>query len=88
MPSHFFNHPVRVGSLTPLNARDLISAFFILFPHLRVEACDSCRHYIKAVDLTLSGLAIPEVDELAAIPLDLWARENDYIKLQPNILGF
>jgi FdhE protein len=57
------------------------------FPHLRVEACDSCRHYIKAVDLTLNGLAIPEVDELAAIPLDLWAREKDYIKLQPNILG-
>jgi FdhE protein len=57
------------------------------FPHLRAEACDSCRHYIKAVDLTLDGRAIPEVDELAAIPLDLWARENGYIKLQANILG-
>jgi FdhE protein len=56
-------------------------------PHLRAEACDSCRHYIKAVDLTLNGLAIPEVDELAAIPLDLWMQEKDYIKLQPNILG-
>jgi FdhE protein len=57
------------------------------FPHVRTEACDSCRHYIKAVDLTLDGLAVPEVDELAAIPLDLWAREKDYIKLQANILG-
>jgi FdhE protein len=57
------------------------------FPHVRTEACDSCRHYIKAVDLTLNGLAIPEVDELATIALDLWARERGYSKLQPNILG-
>jgi FdhE protein len=57
------------------------------FPQLRTEACDSCRHYIKAVDLTLNGLAIPEVDELAAIALDLWARDKGYIKLQANILG-
>ena len=57
------------------------------FPHLRAEACDTCRHYIKAVDLTLNGLAVPEVDELASIPLDLWAHQSDYIKLQSNILG-
>jgi FdhE protein len=57
------------------------------FPYLRAEACDSCRHYIKAVDLSLNGLAVPEVDELAAIALDLWAAENNYVKLQPNILG-
>jgi len=58
------------------------------FPHIRVEACDSCKHYIKSVDLTVDGLAVPEVDELAAIPLDLWATENDYVKLTPNLLGF
>jgi FdhE protein len=57
------------------------------FPHLRAEVCDSCRYYIKAVDLTLNGLAIPEVDELAAIPLDVWLSEKHYIKLQANILG-
>lgn len=57
------------------------------FPHLRAEACDSCRHYIKAVDLTINGLAVPEVDELAAVSIDLWAVENGYIKLQANILG-
>ena len=57
------------------------------FPHLRAEACDSCGHHINAVDLTLNGLAIPEVDELAAIPLDLWAAEKGYFELQTNILG-
>jgi formate dehydrogenase formation protein len=55
------------------------------FPHIRVEACDSCRHYIKAIDLTVDGLAVPEVDELAAVALDLWAAENGYTKLVPNL---
>lgn len=27
------------------------------------------------------------VDELAAIPLSLWASENGYTKLNPNLLG-
>ena len=33
------------------------------------------------------GLAIPEVDELAAIPLTLWADERGYAKLSRNIFG-
>ena len=57
------------------------------FPHVRVEACDSCRVYLKAIDLTRDGLAIPEVDELAAVSLDLWAAEHGYTKLQVNIAG-
>jgi formate dehydrogenase maturation protein FdhE len=42
---------------------------------------------LKTVDLTKAGLAIPVVDELATIPLDLWARERGYEKLQINLLG-
>jgi len=57
------------------------------FQHLLVEACDTCEKYITAVDLTKDGHAIPEVDELAALPLNLWANENGYTKLQPNLLG-
>jgi FdhE protein len=57
------------------------------FSHLRVEACDTCRHYIKTVDLTKSGRAVPVVDELAAIPLSLWAAENGYTKVSTNLLG-
>jgi formate dehydrogenase maturation protein FdhE len=30
--------------------------------------------YLKGIDLTKIGLAIPIVDELATISLDLWAR--------------
>jgi FdhE protein len=57
------------------------------FPHLRVECCDTCRTYIKSTDLTKNGLADPLVDELASIPLDLWAQERDYTKIRPNLLG-
>jgi FdhE protein len=54
--------------------------------HVRVEACDSCRSYIKTVDLTKSGLAEPVVDEMASIPLDLWAQNQGYTKLQCNLM--
>ena len=54
--------------------------------HVRVDACDSCRTYIKTVDLTKDGLAVPIVDDLATLPLDLWARDRGYRRLYPNLL--
>jgi FdhE protein len=57
------------------------------FGHVRVEACDSCGCYITTVDLTKNGRAVPVVDELATIPLNLWAQEQGYVKMQANVLG-
>jgi FdhE protein len=57
------------------------------FDHVRIEACDSCRHYIKGIDLTRLGLAVPLVDEIYAAPLDLWAREHGYTKIELNLVG-
>lgn len=57
------------------------------FDYIRVECCDTCKTYIKSVDLTKDGHAEPLVDELASAPLDLWAHEHGYAKLQRNILG-
>jgi FdhE protein len=57
------------------------------FPYIRVECCDACKTYIKSIDLTKNGLAEPLVDELASVPLDLWAQEHGYAKLHPNLLG-
>jgi len=57
------------------------------FDYLRVEACDSCYNYTISVDLTKDGHAVPLVDELAALPLSLWANEQGYRKLQKNLLG-
>jgi FdhE protein len=57
------------------------------FPHVRVEACDSCRRYIKTIDVTKNGHAVAIVDELATIPLNLWAEDHGYAKLRTNLLG-
>jgi FdhE protein len=56
--------------------------------HVRVEACDTCRFYLKSVDLTKDGFAIPVVDEIATVALNLWAEEHDYSKIETNVLGF
>jgi formate dehydrogenase accessory protein FdhE len=56
-------------------------------PHVRVDVCDSCRSYVKTVDLSKDGRALPLVDELATIPLNLWAIEHGYTKSQTNLLG-
>ena len=57
-------------------------------PAVRVEACDSCKRYLKSIDLTVDGHAVPIVDEVATVPLDLWAVDQGYQKLKLNILGF
>ncbi|HST21640.1 MAG TPA: formate dehydrogenase accessory protein FdhE [Blastocatellia bacterium] len=57
------------------------------YDHVRVECCETCKHYIKGVDLTRLGLAVPLVDEIAAAPLDLWAHEHGYTKIELNLIG-
>ena len=57
------------------------------WPHIRLEECGSCRTYLKAVDLRENGLALPVVDELASVELDLWAVEQGLSKLRTNLLG-
>ena len=57
------------------------------FAHVRIDACDSCRHYVKTIDLTKDGLAVPCVDDLASVSLDLWARERGYTRIKSNVLG-
>jgi formate dehydrogenase accessory protein FdhE len=58
-----------------------------LFPHIRVEACETCKVCVRTIDLTKDGNAVPVVDDLAAIPLTLWSQEHGYTRLQPNLLG-
>ena len=58
------------------------------FAHVRIDACDRCQHYIKTIDLTRDGLAVPCVDDIASVSLDLWARERGYTRLKSNVLGF
>lgn len=57
------------------------------FDHVRVDACESCRHYLKSIDLGRLGLAVPIVDEVAGAALDLWARDHGYEKIELNLVG-
>jgi|SRR5271169_1423334 len=57
------------------------------FPQIRVECCETCKHFLPTIDLTRDGNAVPIVDDLAAMPLSLWAAENGYTRIQANLLG-
>lgn len=56
------------------------------FPYIRIEACDACHTFLKTIDLTKDGRAVPAVDEIGSLPLTLWAEEKGYHKLQTNLL--
>jgi FdhE protein len=57
------------------------------YDHVRIESCDTCNRYIKGVDLTRLGFAVPLVDEIAAAALDIWAEERGYTKIELNLVG-
>jgi formate dehydrogenase maturation protein FdhE len=58
------------------------------FPHLRVAGCSTCNRYLIEVDMARDARAVPEVDELAALPLDLHAGDQGLEKVTPNLMGF
>jgi formate dehydrogenase maturation protein FdhE len=57
------------------------------YDHVRVEVCDTCRHYQKGIDRSRLGVAVPLVDDVGTTALDLWAREHGYTKIEMNLLG-
>jgi FdhE protein len=59
-----------------------------MFPHMSVHACRTCARYLLNVDLGRETRAVPAVDELAAVPLVLYAREQGLDKIVVNLAGF
>jgi Protein involved in formate dehydrogenase formation len=59
-----------------------------VFPHLRIAGCATCDRYLIEIDMERDGRAVPEVDELAALPLDLYAADHGLTKVTPNLMGF
>jgi FdhE protein len=57
------------------------------FDHVRVDTCETCLRYLKAVDLTRLGIAVPVVDEVASGALDIWAHEHGFTKVEVNLVG-
>ncbi len=58
------------------------------YAHAHVEACDTCKRYLKSVDMTIDGHAVPLIDEAALAVLDVWASEHGYTKIVRNLIGF
>ena len=56
-------------------------------PHIQVMTCDECRQYLHLIDSQKEPRAVPDIDEVAALPLDVWAIERGFSKLQPNLAG-
>jgi hypothetical protein len=56
-------------------------------PAVRIEACETCRRYVKSLDLTLDARAIPEVDDLVSLAMDLWASREGLTRLEPGLAG-
>jgi len=59
-----------------------------VFPHLRIAGCSTCSRYLIEIDMARDARAVPEVDELAALPLDLYAADQGLTKVTPNLMGF
>jgi formate dehydrogenase maturation protein FdhE len=59
-----------------------------VFRNLRISGCETCSRYLIEIDLARDGRAVPEVDELAALPLDLYAADQGLTKVTPNLMGF
>jgi FdhE protein len=57
------------------------------FEHVRIAACSRCQRYIKTIDLTQNGLAVPPADDIASVALDLWARAQGYVRIKANLLA-
>jgi len=54
---------------------------------VRIEACETCRRYVKSIDLSEDARPIPEVDDLATLALDLWAAEQGLTRIEPGLAG-
>ena len=57
------------------------------YPAARIEACETCRRYVKSIDLTVDGRAIPEVDDLLSLSMDLWAAGEGFTRIEPGLAG-
>jgi FdhE protein len=54
---------------------------------VRLETCETCRRYVKSIDLTLDARPIPAVDDLVSLSMDLWAEEEGYTRIEPGMAG-
>jgi len=56
-------------------------------PWVHIDACATCRRYLKVVDLRVNPEAVPLVDDLATLDLDAWARGEGLTRVQECLFG-
>ncbi len=56
--------------------------------YVELQTCSLCNRYIKIVDLRKDGFAVPDLEDIATVSLDLWAEREGYVKVERNLLGF
>jgi len=56
-------------------------------PTVRIESCETCRRYVKSIDLTLDARPLPPVDDLLSLSMDLWAVEEGFVRIEPGMAG-
>ena len=54
---------------------------------VRIETCETCRRYVKSIDLTLDARPIPQIDDLVSLSMDLWAADEGYTRIEPGLAG-
>lgn len=55
--------------------------------NVRIEACETCRRYIKSIDLTKDARPVPIIDDLLSIAMDLWAIDEGYTRIESGLAG-
>jgi formate dehydrogenase maturation protein FdhE len=56
-------------------------------PTVRIETCETCRRYVKSIDMTLDARPIPPVDDLLSLSMDLWAIDEGLVRIEQGIAG-
>ncbi|ABF39874.1 Uncharacterized protein involved in formate dehydrogenase formation [Candidatus Koribacter versatilis Ellin345] len=56
--------------------------------HVRTSGCDTCRRYLKCVDLSVDGHAVPEVEDIATLAVSVWMIEQGFQPIRANLFGF
>jgi len=57
------------------------------YPLVRIEACETCRRYVKSIDLTKDARPVAPIDDLLSVSMDLWAVDEGYARIEPGLAG-
>ena len=50
-----------------------------------LQYCKTCGNYLKIIDLRNNQALIPEIEDILAIPLDIWIHKNMPLEISANM---